>query len=166
MIQVLLRQHISWIGIFAAVLCLDQVTKIAARIYLIEYEVINIIGDYFVLVLAQNTGAFLSIGSELSEPFHTLLLLGIPAILLIWGIAYLLRNPKLPNSSKYTLALILSGGIGNIIDRFAAGSVTDFLFINLGGWLKTGIFNVADMAIMFGLGFYILQAFSSPKKSP
>lgn len=147
-------------------LCLDQVSKVLARTYLVEHDVVNVIGDYFILVLAQNTGAFLSVGAGLPEPFYTLLLLGTPAALLLWGIWYLLKNPDIPAFSKYTIALILSGGIGNILDRFIAGSVTDFFFIDLGGWLKTGIFNIADMAIMLGLGLYILQAFRVPQKPP
>ncbi|MCZ2355391.1 MAG: signal peptidase II [Bacteroidia bacterium] len=161
----MLKKQIIWIVPFLSVLCLDQLSKALARSYLTEYDSVNVIGEYFVLILAQNTGAFLSLGSGLPEPYHTLFMLGIPVVLLFLGLVYLLKNPELPNLLQVAIALILSGGIGNIIDRFLVGSVTDFFFIDLGGWAKTGIFNIADMAIMAGLGIYIFQNFRTKKEN-
>ena len=49
---------------------------------------------------------------------------------------------------------IIGGGIGNIIDRVAYGSVTDFMYIHC-GFFQTGIFNFADVSITFGALFII-----------
>lgn len=62
------------------------------------------------------------------------------------------------------LSLAVGGGIGNLIDRIAFGSVTDFLNFGI-GQVRTGIFNVADMAIMAGL-FLFLYAAMKPKPNP
>ena len=62
-----------------------------------------------------------------------------------------------------SLALILAGGLGNQIDRLLfQGGVTDFLFLTLGP-LHTGIFNVADMAIMAGALLLLLDLQRQPK---
>ena len=52
----------------------------------------------------------------------------------------------------------------NVYDRFAYGEVTDFFHIDLGGFLKTGIFNVADMSVTFGLIVLVLSSFRNKKK--
>ena len=56
------------------------------------------------------------------------------------------------------VALLLAGGIGNLLDRlFHGGLVIDFLNMGIGP-LRTGIFNVADMAIMAGFALLFLQS--------
>ena len=62
----------------------------------------------------------------------------------------------LPPQFVFVLALSVAGGVSNLIDRVAAGGlVMDFL--NLGiGRLRTGIFNVADMALTFGVIWILL----------
>jgi signal peptidase II len=51
-------------------------------------------------------------------------------------------------------ALILAGGMSNMVDRILAGVVVDFLNVGVGS-LRTGIFNLADMAIMLGLAVVV-----------
>ena len=53
--------------------------------------------------------------------------------------------------------------MANIFDRIVFGSVTDFLYINLGGIFKTGIFNIADLSVTTGM---ILILISSFKRKP
>jgi signal peptidase II len=69
----------------------------------------------------------------------------------VFGIlGYLLFAPALPHATTVALSLIAGGGLSNLIDRIAHGGyVIDFLNIGLGG-LRTGIFNIADVAIMVG----------------
>ena len=55
----------------------------------------------------------------------------------------------------------IGGGIGNIYDRFLYGSVTDFLFIDLGGVFKTGIFNIADLSVTTGMILIIWASFKN-----
>jgi len=59
----------------------------------------------------------------------------------------------------------VGGGIGNMFDRYLYGSVTDFLHIDL-GWLRTGVFNMADVSVMVGTALILLHSFSSPSKDP
>ena len=77
------------------------------------------------------------------------------AVILIVFLVYLLRNNRLNRAAIIAGALMLSGGVGNLIDRvFNDGAVVDFLNVGFGS-VRTGIFNVADMAIMAGLFLFI-----------
>jgi signal peptidase II len=53
------------------------------------------------------------------------------------------------------LALVIGGGVSNWIDRAVRGSVVDFMNIGL-GWLRTGVFNIADVALMAGAATLLL----------
>ena len=128
----------------------DQATKAVAKEYLPRNEVLSFARDTFRLQYAENKGAFLSIGSSLPEKMRGLLFtVGIGAI--VFGIlGYLLFVPALTHATTVALSLIASGGLSNLIDRMAHGGyVIDFLNIGLGS-LRTGIFNIADVAIMVG----------------
>jgi signal peptidase II len=57
------------------------------------------------------------------------------------------------------IALLLAGGVSNWIDRALHGSVVDFLNIGI-GWLRTGIFNFADVAIMLGAALFLISELS------
>jgi signal peptidase II len=72
-------------------------------------------------------------------------------------LCYLLVSP-LPRVTAVALSLICGGGCGNLIDRIAHGGyVIDFLNVGVGG-LRTGIFNIADMAIMAGALLMVLPS--------
>ena len=55
--------------------------------------------------------------------------------------------------------VIIGGGIGNIFDRIVYGSVTDFLYLNFGGIMKTGIFNIADLSVTTGMILILISSF-------
>ena len=122
----------------------DQLSKIWVRNNFESYIEKSIIGDVFTLIKVENTGAFLGMGSELSEIPRILLLIVLPIIVLISITLYTYLEKTLDQTSIIGFSLIIGGGIANIFDRIVYGSVTDFLYINLGGIFKTGIFNIAE----------------------
>lgn len=136
----------------------DQATKAVAKEYLPRNEVMSFARDTFRLQYAENKGAFLSIGASLPENARGLLFtVGIGAI--VFGIlGYLLFVPALPHVTTVALSLIAGGGLSNLIDRIAhGGHVIDFLNIGLDG-VRTGIFNIADVAIMVGVISLIVRS--------
>ena len=141
----------------------DQISKIWVRNNFESYSEKSIIGDVFTLIKVENTGAFLGMGSELSEIPRILLLIILPVIVLISITLYTYIDKSLDKLSIIGFSLIIGGGIANIFDRIVFGSVTDFLYINLGGIFKTGIFNVADLSVTTGM---ILILISSFKRKP
>lgn len=142
--------------IIVVTIALDQLTKVLARNYIAETDYLQYLGGTFALLRAENTGAFLSLGSGLSEPLRQTLLLAIPGIVLLLVLGYALFSKNMPKGTVAGLACVVGGGIGNLYDRTVYGSVTDFMLIDI-NIARTGIFNVADVAIMVGLGLILLN---------
>ena len=139
----------------------DQLSKIWVRNNFESYIEKSIIGDVFTLIKVENTGAFLGMGSELSEIPRILLLIVLPIIVLISITLYTCLEKTLNQTSIIGFSLIIGGGIANIFDRIVYGSVTDFLYINLGGIFKTGIFNIADVSVTTGMILLLISSFKN-----
>tara|TARA_S200000501_G_C20717792_1_gene697034 strand:- start:94 stop:582 length:489 start_codon:yes stop_codon:yes gene_type:complete len=139
----------------------DQLSKIWVRNNFESYIEKSIIGDVFTLIKVENTGAFLGMGSELSEIPRILLLIVLPIIVLISITLYTYLEKTLDQTSIIGFSLIIGGGIANIFDRIVYGSVTDFLYINLGGIFKTGIFNIADVSVTTGMILILVSSFKN-----
>jgi signal peptidase II len=144
----------------------DQVTKQFARSELSELRSTALPGGFLEFALAENPGAFLSLGASLPQPLRGgFLTIGI-GLGLTMLLIYLLRAANLRWLSFLGLVLIWSGGMSNLIDRFARhGRVTDFILLRIGP-LHTGVFNFADMAIMAGVVILVasFRARSSPSE--
>jgi signal peptidase II len=134
----------------------DQVSKHVARRLLaggVEYQAF---GGVLTLTLADNEGAFLGLGSGLPGQLRLLLASVVVAALLVL-VGVVLREHSSSGPTVFMVALLLAGGGSNLIDRICRqGRVTDFLLLRLGP-LHTGVFNLADIAIMAGaLGFLVV----------
>ena len=138
---------------------LDQISKIWVRNNFESYIENSIIGNIFTLIKVENTGAFLGMGSELSETLRILLLIVLPIIVLISITIYTYIDKTLDKISIIGFSLIIGGGIGNIFDRIVYGSVTDFLYLDFGGIFKTGIFNIADLSVTTGMILILIYSF-------
>ena len=148
----LLRNALLLLLITANIGC-DQLSKSMVRDHLEYHEQIQLAGEHVLLTKVENTGAFLSLGDELSPLLKTLVLNLLPALTML-GLMFWLFRGNLGKGMAVGICCIVGGGIGNIIDRVAYGSVTDFLYINY-GFFRTGIFNLADVSITFGALFII-----------
>lgn len=140
----------------------DQVSKKIVRTHISHGELIEVLDDNFILTKVENTGAFLSLGSALPEIARNIILLVFPSLVLIVILIVTLTSRKFSNLAIVGLSFITGGGIGNIYDRIIYGSVTDFLHIDL-GFFQTGIFNLADVSIMIGVGLMLLEYFLKRK---
>jgi len=133
--------------IIAAVITADQITKELAREYLADSPTISYLGNLFLLHYAENDGAFLSMGSNWPAPLRMILLTIIPVIFLFILLFVVLFSREMDIWTTIAFALILGGGLSNMWDRLVNnGFVVDFMNMGIGS-LRTGIFNVADMAI-------------------
>ena len=148
---------ISFLIIFNIVI--DQVSKIWVRASVVKGSKSEIIGDYLTLHNVENSGAFLGMGSDLNPTMRAIFLLIIPIAVMAYVLFLVFKNKNLDTFSLIGFCCVLGGGMANIYDRFMYGSVTDFFHIDLGGVFRTGIFNVADMSVMLGLGLLIFGNF-------
>lgn len=135
----------------------DQLTKDIARNHLVGSRAASIGPGTVELALAYNPGAFLSLGAALPESTRRMMfVVGVPLLLGALCLAFLWQ-PGLSKTDALALALVVGGGAGNWLDRILQdGAVTDFVRIGIGP-LYTGIFNVADVAIMAGVGLMLLN---------
>jgi signal peptidase II len=132
-------------------IAIDQITKVIVRANIEIREVIELIGDKFILTNVYNKGAFLGMGSDMNPTLRTIFLLILPTIVLIYVIYYIIKTKELDRLSLIAFCCIIGGGVANVFDRIVFGKVTDFFFIDLGGVFKTGIFNVADLSVTTGM---------------
>lgn len=158
-----LVRTLSIILLVAANIGCDQISKNIARENIEDGARTEVIGQMLVLYKVENKGAFLGLGSDLPEWLKSILLLGLPGVVMIGIFVYLLRHPELNKVAVVGLTFIVGGGIGNLYDRILYGEVTDFLYMNFGGPFRTGIFNLADVSVMIGTGLILLDSF---KKKP
>jgi signal peptidase II len=143
----------------------DQVTKEAARLYLSPASPLTYLNGFLNLILANNTGGFLGWGSQLPESIRFILFSTLVGIALFACLLYVFFSNRLSSQMLIAYSLIIAGGAGNLIDRLIfSGRVTDFILLSLGP-LSTGIFNVADVVFMVGIGLFIFQHFHSPNQS-
>lgn len=145
-------------------IAIDQISKIIVRAQVIPGSETDILGDYFTLHNVENTGAFLGMGSDFNPTLKLVLLLLLPIGVLGYVLYYIIRNNDLDKFSLIGFCCVIGGGIANVYDRVLYGSVTDFFHIDLGGVFRTGIFNVADMSVMFGMGLLLYGSFKNNKK--
>ena len=136
---------------------LDAITKLLAVNYLKGQDSISFFYHTVVLSYAENTGAFLSAGTHWPVILKYALLIVLPILVCLYGLYYCsfrLTDKKL----IVVYATIIGGGLGNLIDRLLNDfTVVDFLNFGIGS-LRTGILNVADMSVTFGVLFLIIHS--------
>ena len=129
----------------------DQATKALAATTLGPNLSLSYLGGTVRLWNAENPGGFLSIGAELSPLMRAVLFGGVNSLIVIGALLYVIRNHEhMRRLEVIGFALVLSGALGNLIDRASLGVVRDFVHIGIGP-IRTGIFNVADVALMLGV---------------
>lgn len=142
--------------VFAVLLCLgligaDQLIKILVIEHLKPIQYIDFIDGILRFRYVENTGAIFG-----SFATHTAFLTIFSVILLIVTIFFLIKNKNQNKFVKFCLLFMISGGIGNIIDRIRLHYVVDYiepLFVNF------AVFNFADCLITVGaflLIFYLI----------
>jgi signal peptidase II len=152
------RSRLTFLAVvlIACVGC-DQLTKVVATRTLGREpeQVHSYWGDMLRLQYALNPGAFLGLGKSLSPSQRFAVLTMTNGVAMLVLAFFLLKKWSLPRVNYIAGALILGGGIGNLIDRVRLeGLVIDFLNVGIGP-VRTGIFNIADMAIMAGCGLFL-----------
>ena len=147
-------RFIHMIYVFITILILDQITKLLVSTFLLPYEVIPVC-PFFNLVLLYNKGVSFSFlwGETI---WHQWLLIGLACTicLVLWNIFKKEKN----KINRLALVCIISGALGNVIDRIRINKVIDFLdfYIYPYHWPA---FNVADIAISCGAIILFFNSF-------
>ena len=152
---------LPWLALALIILIADQFTKVLILGY---YKLgdSTYIAPFFNIVRAHNTGAafsFLAGASGWQRWFFTII--GVAAAgFIIW----MLRSHAGQKLFSFSLACILGGAVGNVVDRLLHGYVVDFLQFHWAGWYFPA-FNVADAAITVGAIGLILDELLRVRRS-
>lgn len=131
----------------------DRVTKHYAVTNLAGSAGHSYLGDTVRLDYHENMGGFLSAGAHWS-PRTRAMVFQLANGLFLLGTLVMAMRFKWSRLAAAGLMLFVAGGLSNLIDRVALGSVIDFMNVGIGSW-RTGIFNFADVAIMAGVALLI-----------
>ncbi|HLW23413.1 MAG TPA: signal peptidase II [Steroidobacteraceae bacterium] len=148
----------SMLLVIVLVVGVDQATKLVVRAHAGPGTRISYLGDTLRLQYAENRGAFLSLGASLTPTARAAVFTAGAGALLTSVLIYGMLSRSVGRLDSFALGLICGGGVGNLIDRLRhAGLVTDFLNVGIGP-VRTGIFNVADMALMAGVALLLIRS--------
>src|SRR5215210_2153248 len=140
----------------------DQATKAVARDSLAERGTISLFGGALRFQYAENTGAFLSLGASLPSRLRSVLFVGGTGLIVVGLLVAMARGGHGSLAGSLGLSLLAGGAVGNLIDRVIyGGAVVDFVSVGLGGF-RTGIFNLADVAITLGVLMVASQGWRTP----
>ena len=126
----------------------DRVTKHYAMTALAGEPSHSYLGDTVRLDYHENPGGFLSAGAGWSASTRAVVFQAANGAFLLIAL-FLAFHYKWSRFAAAGLMLFVAGGLSNLIDRVAIGTVIDFMNVGIGPF-RTGIFNVADVAIMAG----------------
>lgn len=158
-----LKKRFLIVTLLVATVGLDRITKVIARHRLESAPPISLFGGIVRLDYVENPGAFLGLGSGLSETTRFWIFSVLVGGFLMGLFLYVLINRRLSVIEVAAFSLILGGGLGNLIDRVLYDYVIDFLVVGIGR-LRTGVFNVADLAITAGVGLLFFRQIRSARR--
>lgn len=138
------------VGVVLGIIAADQLTKQLVLRAFLPGEIRPVIPGFFNLTLTFNPGAAFGLWAGLPPGWReTALAVSIGLALVV--VMFFLRQPAYQNTlGRISLAGVLGGALGNVVDRFAYGSVVDFLDVYI-GTSHWPAFNVADSAITLGV---------------
>lgn len=153
------KKYIWLLLISALTIALDQITKIYVHTHFHLGESVTVVPNFFNFTYVRNFGAAFGFLAESHPTFREIFFLAMPPIALVI-ILLILRGVK-DDDTKQILALssIFGGAIGNYIDRVRFRYVIDFLDFHLWNRWSWPAFNIADMAIVGGVGMLLLLMF-------
>jgi signal peptidase II len=139
------------VALASVVIALDRWTKHWASTTLSFGRPIPVVGDYLRLTYTRNSGVAFGIGQGTGFPYYVFSLVAIVAI--VW--MFLRGRAGHDPVRGAALTLILSGAVGNLVDRVTSGEVVDFIEVGIPQW-HWPIFNVADSAVTVGVLLFAL----------
>ena len=138
-----MRKGLLYAVIAVALVILDHVVKVLVRTYIPLGTSVGFLPGIMDLTYVQNTGAAFSLFRE-----HTWLLALISAVASVVLVVLLIRRVFSSTAANVLLSVVLSGAVGNLIDRLFLGYVTDMFKTT---FMNFAVFNVADICLVCGI---------------
>ncbi len=153
---------LAYLAIAGGVFMIDQASKAWATRALRFGGDWSVIPGFLNFAYAQNTGVAFSMFDDHGDMGRWgLSIVALVAATLVFYFFW--RTPRSDDRVLGSLALLLAGIVGNVVDRLRLGFVIDFIDVQIGSW-HYPTFNVADAAICVGAGLLVIDMFFSKKK--
>ncbi len=160
-----MKKTVFFLAMAALVLLLDQLTKAWIISTLRIHESFAVIGGFFNITHVRNPGAAFGFLAGASPAFRYVFFLAVTVAAIALILRYL-RTTRIEDLSLvFSLALILAGAVGNLIDRVRFGEVVDFLDVYVGAY-HWPAFNVADAVITTGAAILMAILLRRRKERP
>ena len=151
------KKYLILLALSGAIVALDQAVKMYVHTEFRLGESVMVIPDFFNLTYVRNPGAAFGFLRDSPETFRTIFFLSVPPAVMMIILAMLYTTPNENKLQTFALSCVFGGAIGNYIDRVRFGYVVDFLDFHFKNLYTYPAFNVADIAIVTGVGFILLE---------
>jgi signal peptidase II len=144
-----------------SVFAVDRWTKHIVETTMSFWDIRHVIPGFFDIVRSQNPGVAFGLFAQSNLRFRTAILIGFSVLAIVILGVLLTRIRRWDRPTGLGVALVFGGALGNVYDRLASGTVTDFLDFYFGTY-HWYTFNIADTAICIGAGLLILSMLRAP----
>ncbi len=157
------KKYLILLATVTAVVLLDFVTKAYIDSNMSLHESVVVIGGFLNIMYVRNPGAAFSFLASASPGFRSVFFLTVTVTAIVLVLYYIAKSKTEEPLMIFALSLIMSGALGNFIDRVRLGEVIDFIDVHLGAY-HWPAFNVADSAITVGAFIMLFALFKRPKE--
>lgn len=151
---------LAWLWLAVIFVIIDQVSK-QWVVSVFDYRESITIMPYFNFTYVHNPGAAFSFLAD-QPGWQRWFFTAVSSIASIIFLVWMSKIPKMNKLLGIGVALMLSGAVGNLIDRALFGYVIDFIDVIILGY-NYPVFNIADSAIFVGAGLMIIESFINKK---
>ena len=157
------KKYLILLATVAVAVLLDFITKAYIDSNMSLHESVVVIGGLLNITYVRNPGAAFSFLASASPGFRSVFFLTVTILSIVLVLYYIAKSRTEEPLMIFALSLILSGALGNFIDRVRMGEVIDFIDVHLGAY-HWPAFNVADSAITVGACIMLFALFKRPKE--
>jgi signal peptidase II len=157
------KKYLILLATVTAVVLLDFITKAYIDSNMSLHESVVVIGGFLNIMYVRNPGAAFSFLASASPGFRSVFFLTVTVTAIVLVLYYIAKSKTEEPLMIFALSLIMSGALGNFIDRVRLGEVIDFIDVHLGAY-HWPAFNVADSAITVGAFIMLFALFKRPKE--
>jgi signal peptidase II len=148
------RRYLFLAAVAGTVFVLDQITKAAIQQTMHLHESIPIIARLFSLTYIRNPGAAFGLFAEQGNGLRIAFFATISVVAILFLGTLFVKTPKEARLGRLSIAMVMGGAMGNLVDRLRYGEVVDFLDFYIGSY-HWPAFNVADSSISVGVALMI-----------
>ncbi|MBI3810758.1 MAG: signal peptidase II [Nitrospirae bacterium] len=148
------RRYLFLAAVVGTVLVLDQITKAIIQKTMPLHESIPVVRGIFSLTYIRNPGAAFGLFAEHGNGLRMVFFATISVVAILFLGSLFVKTPNEARLGRLSIAMVMGGAMGNLVDRLRYGEVVDFLDFYVGSY-HWPAFNVADSCISVGVALMI-----------